>query len=168
MPSLTVSELANAIGGVVVGDGARRVEACNTLKDATENQVSLLHNAKYAKELESTRAGCVIVAPGTVHHVKRAAGLPPLTGIEAKNTYYAWQQAMVRLHGHREHQPVGISPQAAIHPTAKLGKNVHVHPFAVIGENVVVGDNTFIYPHVTLMYDVRVGSDTVLYPGVRM
>src|SRR5215212_2729264 len=131
MPSLTVAELASAVGGVVLGDGSRVVDSCNTLIEAAEHQVSLFHNAKYAKELENTRAGCIIVSsppPGTTQNVERADGLPPLTFIEAKNMYYAWQQTMVKLHGYRRHEEVGVSPQAAIHPTAVLGKNVHVHP----------------------------------------
>ncbi len=166
MASVTVAELAQAVGGTVVGDGARVVTACAALKDATPAQVSMLHNAKYAHEMETTQAGCVILAPGTAAHGKRAEGLPPLTIIEAQNIYYAWQQVMVRLHGQRTHAAVGISPLASIHPTAVLGKNVHVHPFAVIGERVTVGDNVHIYPHVTLMHDVSIGEGTVLYPSV--
>jgi UDP-3-O-[3-hydroxymyristoyl] glucosamine N-acyltransferase len=98
--------------------------------------------------------------------IARGEGLPPITAIEAKNTYFMWQKTMVALHGYAKHAAIGISGQASVHPTARLGKNVNVHPFAVIMENVVVGDNTSIYPHVTLMKDVRIGSDTVLYPSV--
>lgn len=171
MPGITVLELAQMVGGTIAGDsgGASRVvHACNTLMEATADQVSLLHNARYARELETTRAGCVILAPGGAAGVKRAEGLPPLTVIEAKNTYHAWQKTMVMLHGFHKHAPVegGISPQAVVHPTARIGKNVQIHPFAVIGENVEIGDNCYIYPHVTLMENVRVGSDTVLYPNV--
>jgi UDP-3-O-[3-hydroxymyristoyl] glucosamine N-acyltransferase len=166
MASATVSELAVEVGGTVVGDGTRLVNACNTLMDAAPDQISLLHQPKYAPELETTRAGCVVLAPGATAHLKRAEGLPPLTVIEAQNTYFAWQKIMVRLHGHRRHAPVGISPLAAIDPTAKLGKNVHIHPFAVIGPNVTIGDNVHIFPHVTLMEGARVGDDSVLYPSV--
>src|ERR1035437_9747805 len=164
--AMTVKELAESVGGTVVGDGMRVVRACNTLMDATGEQVSLLHNAKYAKELETTRAGCVILAPGAVKGVTRVERLPALTVIEAKNTYFAWQQAMVKLHGYRKHAAVGVSEKAAVHPTAKLGKNVNVHPFAVIGENVVIGDNVSVYPHVTTMRWASIGNDTVLSPGV--
>jgi UDP-3-O-[3-hydroxymyristoyl] glucosamine N-acyltransferase len=164
--AMTVAELAASVGGKVVGDGTRVVNSCNTLMDATGEQVSLLHNGKYAKELETTRAGCVILAPGMVQQVKRAEGLPALVIIEAKNAYFAWQQTMVKLHGHRKHASVGISAQAVIHPTAKLGKNVNVHPLAVVGEDVVIGDNVSIYPHVTIMRGARIGGDTVLYPSV--
>ncbi|MCL2646648.1 MAG: UDP-3-O-(3-hydroxymyristoyl)glucosamine N-acyltransferase [Phycisphaerales bacterium] len=160
--AMTVAELAKAVGGVVVGDGTKVVESCNTLMEATAEQVSLLHNAKYARELDTTRAGCVIVAPGTV----KGGGEAGLTLIEAKNAYYAWQQTMVMLHGQRRHESVGISQQAAIHPTAKLGKNVSVHPFAVIGENVEIGDATTVYSHVTLQRGVKIGKETVLYPSV--
>jgi UDP-3-O-[3-hydroxymyristoyl] glucosamine N-acyltransferase len=158
--------LAQEVGGAVVGDGARVVVGCNTLMDATAEEVSLLHNVKYTPELATTRAACVILAPGAAANVKREEGLGPLTVIEAKNPYHAWQKVMVRLHGYRRHEAVGLSPQAVIHPTAKLGKNVNVHPLAVIGENVTIGDNVQVYPQVTLMRDVSVGEDCILYPGV--
>ena len=166
MASMTVLELAQEVGGAVVGDGARVIVGCNTLMDATAEEVSLLHNAKYTPELATTRAACVILAPGTAANVKRAAGRGPLTVIESKNAYHAWQKAMVRLHGYRRHEAVGISPQAVIHPTAKLGQGVTIHPLAVIGANVTLGDNVHIFPQVTLLRDVRVGDDSILYPGV--
>lgn len=164
--SIIVAELAQTIGGLLVGDGSRRVHSCNTLPQATPEQVSFLWNAKYARHLETTRAACVILLPGSGAAVKRAAGLEPLTVIEAKDTYYAWQKALVLLHGYRQHPSVGISPLASIHPTAKLGQDVNVHPLAVIGENVHIGDRVNIFSHVTLMHDVTIDDDTTLYPGV--
>ncbi len=168
MPSISLSALAQSIGGTLVGgaDGDRTVSSCNTLKDATPDQVSLFHIAKYASELETTRAGAVIVAPGSVKEVKRAEGLPPLRLIEAKHTYYAWQQAMVLLMGQRQHASVGVSALATIHPSAKIAPTASIHPYAVIGENVSIGENSIIYPHVTLLQGVNIGNDTVLMPGV--
>ena len=170
MGGMTVSELAKMVGGVVVGDGTRVVESCNTLKDAGPGQVSLLHNAKYAKELETTRAGCVMISPGVIGKVKRGEGLPALTVIESSNPYFAWQKTMVRLHGHREHprvtEPGGVSERAVVHATAKIGAGAQVHAFAVIGEGAVIGENAVIHPHVTVMRQTKIGRDTVLFPGV--
>jgi UDP-3-O-[3-hydroxymyristoyl] glucosamine N-acyltransferase len=166
MPSITISQLAEKLSATLVGDGTGMISGCNILLDATGEQVSLYHNSKYAKELATTRAAAVIAAPGTAASNKRDPALPPLAFIETKNIYYAWQQAMVLLHGHRQHAPVGISPLASISPSAKLGHNVHVHPFAVIGENVSLGDNVHVYPHAIIMQDARIGSDTILYPKV--
>jgi UDP-3-O-[3-hydroxymyristoyl] glucosamine N-acyltransferase len=163
---MTVEELAAAVGGTVVGDGTREITSCATLSHATAQQVSFLHNAKYHKQLETTGAGCVILANGTTHTIRRAEGALPLTAIEVKDPYYAWQQTVVRLHGHRRHPAVGVSPQASIHPSAKIGAGANIHPFAVIGENVTVGDNAHIYPHVTLMKNASLGNDCILYAGV--
>ena len=173
MPTpISVADLAQLLNGTLTAssgatpDGARTVSSCNTLASATENQVSFLHNKKYANELTTTKAGVVLLAQGTAKTIQRADGLPPLTAIEVKDPYFAWQQSLVKLHGQRTHSQIGISPQASIHPTAKIGHNVNIHPFAVINENVTIGDNTNIYPHVTLMHDVSIGADSILYPNV--
>ena len=168
MDGITVAELAKLVGGVVAGDGARVVDSCNTLMDAGPGQVSLLHNAKYARELETTRAGCVMVSPGVLGKVKRAKGLPALTGIESGNPYFAWQKTMVKLHGERVYPQVtgGISEKASVHPTAKIGAGAQVHEFAVIGEGAVIGENVTLYPHATVMRGTKIGRHSVLFPGV--
>jgi UDP-3-O-[3-hydroxymyristoyl] glucosamine N-acyltransferase len=168
-PSVSIANLATFLGGTLVGPaeaGALLVTGCSPLQSAKASEVSLLHNVKYTKELETTRAGVVILGINGARAVKRTEGLGPLVAIEVKDPYYAWQQTIVKLHGHRQHETVGISPLASIHPSAKLGSNVNVHPFVVIGEEVSIGDNTTLYPHVTLMRGASVGSDSVLYPRV--
>lgn len=56
----------------------------------------------------------------------------------------------------------GIHPQAAIDPTARIGKNVTVEAFAVIGKNVVIGDNCIIGAHSVLENDSSVGEGSHL------
>lgn len=170
MGGISVWELATLVGGTLVGDGSRTIQSCSTLMDAQPDQVSLLHNAKYARELESTRAGCIIVAPGVVRKVNRAAGLPPLTALESENPYFAWQKAMVAFHGHRRHPAAeaagGVSPQAFIHSSARVATGANIHPFAVVGENAVIGENVTLYPHATVLSGAKIGRDSVLFPGV--
>ena len=161
-----VAELAKILGGTVFGDGERVVTGCNTLAKAQPDQISFLHIPKFAKQLETTQAGCVILGLGEAKGIARAQGLPALTAIEVKTPRLGWQQAIVKLHGFRKHPTVGISDQAVIHSTARIGKNVNIHPFVVIGEDCQVGDNSHLYPHVTLMARAQVGSDTILYPSV--
>ncbi len=173
MAQISLSELASLVGGNLVGDGSRTVHSCNTLMDAAPDQVSLLHNAKYARELETTRAGCVILSAGMIQKVKRAAGLPTLAIIESLNPYFSWQKAMVKLHGHRVNPAIsdgpagaGISPLAAIHPSATIAAGAQIHPFAAIGENARIGENACIYPHATVLKNARIGRDSVLFPAV--
>ncbi|HVS73147.1 MAG TPA: UDP-3-O-(3-hydroxymyristoyl)glucosamine N-acyltransferase [Phycisphaerae bacterium] len=163
---ISVADLALALGGTLIGDGARAISSCATLDTARPDQISFLHNSRYFKQLETTHAGCVILAPNTAKTIKRPPDAGPLTAIEIKDPYFAWQQTLVRLHGHRIHPAVGISPLASIHPSAKIGANANIHPYVVIGENVAIGDNVNLYPHVTLLHHASLGNDCTLFPSV--
>jgi UDP-3-O-[3-hydroxymyristoyl] glucosamine N-acyltransferase len=77
----------------------------------------------------------------------------------------------------------GISPQAWIHPSARLAEGVVVAPFAVIGPAVQLGRETKVGPHAylasgvitgeqcdiqaraTLMEGVRLGNRVRVFPG---
>lgn len=54
---------------------------------------------------------------------------------------------------------------AAIHPEAKIGKNVTIDPFAVISKDVVIGDNCHIYSHATILDGARIGNNCDIFPG---
>ena len=84
---MTVAELAKEIGAEVVGDGSASVLSASTLEDAQAGQVSFLANAKYAKQLETTKATAVIVAP-SVNAVANT------TLLKATDPYFAFRQAV--------------------------------------------------------------------------
>ena len=52
--TITVSELAEKIGAIVVGDGAAKVSSIASLDEAGAGQVSFLSNPKYEKMLSAT------------------------------------------------------------------------------------------------------------------
>lgn len=58
-----------------------------------------------------------------------------------------------------------ISPQANIHPDAKIGKNVKIESFSTIYEDVEIGDGTQIGPNVTIYPGARIGKNCKLFPG---
>jgi len=58
-----------------------------------------------------------------------------------------------------------ISPNAEIHPEAKIGKNVTVEAFAKIDEDVVIGDDTWIGANAIIYPGARIGSGCKIYPG---
>ncbi|MBN2481114.1 MAG: acyl-ACP--UDP-N-acetylglucosamine O-acyltransferase [Bacteroidales bacterium] len=53
----------------------------------------------------------------------------------------------------------------AIHPEAKIGKNVDIGPFTTIYGDTVIGDNTWIGPSVTIMDGARIGKGCRIFPG---
>ena len=72
---------------------------------------------------------------GVLH---QPTGSPPLAEnspapslIEAADPLLAFVSIVQHLHGKRPPHPQGISPQASIHPEARLGPDCTVMPFAV-------------------------------------
>lgn len=159
--SMTLGELAERIGAEVRGEGGRAVSACAALDDATAEQVSFLANAKYADRLATTQAGAVILSPADSVNAPSHLAL-----LVADDAYFAFRQAMVALHGFREHPQPGVSELACVDPSATLGQDVVIQPFVHVAAGAVVGDRTVIYPHCSIGPDARVGADCQLYPNV--
>jgi len=65
MPTeVALREIAGQLGGELLGDGELRIARIATLEGATPDAITFLANPKYRAQLATTRAGCVIVAPG--------------------------------------------------------------------------------------------------------
>lgn len=156
MPQKTIQEIATHVGGEVIGDKSMKIESASTLDSAGPGQITFLSNPKYAPRVKETKAAAVMVS----HQVETNA-----VQIVTNDPYYAFMQAVVLLHGHREHPKTGISPQAVISDSAKLGPNCNVHPYAAIHDNAVIGDNCQIYSGVFIGPNVTIGSDCILYPN---
>ena len=155
--SLTLDELAAEIGAEVVGDGSVRVSSVATLEDAGPGQVSFLSNARYARQLETTRASAVIVArsmrPGRVTLLKTA------------DPYYAFSRAVVKLHGYRRPPHEGVHPAAHVDPTATVGEGSVLYPGVYVGPRARVGRDCILYPNVVVYDDCVLGDRVILHAG---
>jgi UDP-3-O-[3-hydroxymyristoyl] glucosamine N-acyltransferase len=158
MQTRTLGELAQYVGGRVFGDPNVLIKSASTLGRAQEGDISFLANAKYERQLRTTKASAVIVGKETGN-----ASVPLLI---ADDPYYAFMQIMVLLHGHRKHKKVGVSPRASISDSAKVGADCHIHDFAMIADEARVGDGCIIYPGVYIGQNVQVGNDCIFYPNV--
>lgn len=54
---------------------------------------------------------------------------------------------------------------AAVHPDARIGKNVTIGPWVTIEADVVIGDNTSIGANVCIMSGTRIGKNCQIFPG---
>ena len=165
--AIRLDELAQKIGATLHGDGSAQVSSCAPIERAQVGQVSFLANRKYSAHLATTNATAVIVASGAT--VKAGVAI-----LEAVDPYFAFRQAMVALHGFRNHPaPIGaaqnnnsISERAAIHPTARIGEACSVHAGAVIESGATLGARCVIYPNAYVGEGVKMGDDCIVYPGV--
>jgi UDP-3-O-[3-hydroxymyristoyl] glucosamine N-acyltransferase len=153
----TVQELAQLVGGRVLGDATLQINAGATLEQAGPGQISFLANARYALQLKQTKASAVFVPEA----MDTAA-----VQIVVPNPYFAFTQALVQLHGHRRHKRTGINPQATIDPTASVGEGTSVHERVTVNEGARVGRDCVLYPGVVIGRDVEIGDGCVLHPNV--
>ena len=157
MKTKTLGELAEYVGGKVVGDPKIAIKSTSTLGRAGEGDISFLANSKYEKQVRTTKASAVIVG----EEIADAS----VSFLVVEDPYYAFMQIMVLLHGHRKHKKVGISPHTTISDSAKVGADCHIHDFVTIADEARVGDGCIIYPCVSIGRGVQVGNDCIIYPN---
>ncbi len=157
MPTKTLGELAEYVGGRVRGDANAVIRSASTLGRAGEGDISFLSNEKYEKQLMTTKASAVIVGKDTFTTTVHL--------LIAEDPYYAFMQIMVLLHGHRKHKKTGVSPRAIISDSAKVGADCHIHDFVTIADGAKVGDGCIIYPCSYIGENVQIGNDCILYPN---
>lgn len=155
---MTVQELAAEIGAEVVGDGSATITSVAALEEAQAGQVSFLANAKYAKQVEATKASAVIVAPG-MKPVKNT------TLLKTADPYFAFMKAVVKLHGHRRHPFSGTHGEAHVDPSATIGAGTMIYPGAYVGPRTKIGRDCIIYPNAVIYDDCVIGDRVIVHAG---
>lgn len=140
----------------IEGDPQMRITAVNTLEDAGDTELSFVANPKYEKQLRSTRAGAVIVA-------NDLPAPSSMTLVRTAQPYPALMEAIVLIHGHRQHPQWGIHPTAVIDPSASIGERPNIGPNVTIEQGVVIGDDAVIYPNAYIGCNARLGNRVTLH-----
>ena len=72
---------------------------------------------------------------------------------------------VTRFRPPRPRSRTGVSPQAAVDPSARIAADVDVHPFAAVGPDVEIGPGATIHAGVRLMAGCKVGAGTEIFPN---
>ncbi|MEA1956013.1 MAG: UDP-3-O-(3-hydroxymyristoyl)glucosamine N-acyltransferase [Campylobacterota bacterium] len=143
------------------------ITGMNDLKDATSNEISFVSNAKYIKDIKTTKAAAVIISASLVEHLPEGC-----IALIVENSY--WSMAILSkqfaplieddtLRNAKIGEGCKISPKAEIANGAVIGKNCTILAHVYIGANAVIGDNTIIYPNVTVYRDCIIGNDCIIH-----
>jgi UDP-3-O-[3-hydroxymyristoyl] glucosamine N-acyltransferase len=156
---MTVQELAEIVGGRVIGDPGTRIERIADLIDANQSEIAYVENEKLFEAAAESRAACLIVKDGLGERFRGR------TLIEVSNPKLAFSLIGAALHPAVRREPT-------IHPTAVVAENADVALTAYVGPNVYVGEHTRVgaYTRIeagtVLGANVSVGEDCVLHPNV--
>jgi UDP-3-O-[3-hydroxymyristoyl] glucosamine N-acyltransferase len=157
MPAVPIKDIVAVVGGRYSGPGDRVIRGVATLKEAADDQLSFLGNQFYVPQIATSRAGAILVP-------ENLDGDDPRF-IRVAKPHAALAEVLDRFFNPRP-IPKGISSQASIAKSAKLGANVSVGAFTTIGEGVEIGDDTLLYPNVTIYDGCKIGRRCILHSGV--
>jgi len=174
-PAYTLAEIAEKIGGDLVGDGNVTIRQVATLANADEGDLAFVANPKYRGQLATTKASAVIVG-------KRDMDSTALPRIVCDNPYACYAKTTSLLNPLIKPTP-GIHPTAVVGGRAQIAPSASVGPLAVLGDDVVIGaravvgagcyigdrvtigDETHLYPRVVIYHDCRLGQRGIIHSG---
>ena len=175
MITRTLAELAEELGGVVVGDASIVIRGVAGIREAQPGDLTFLANARYEAHLDATRASAVLAG--------RDRSSAPIPMIQVDNPYLAFQRAVRVFRPGAARPAPGIHPTAVVSPEAEIGPDVAIGPQCVVergarlgarvvlgagcvvGEGAVIGEDTLLWPRVVVRDECVLGARCIVHPG---
>lgn len=170
----TLQELANKVGGRIIGDSSIKIMGVAGLKEAGPGYITFISNPKYNQYLQTSKASALIAQ----HPESQFNGQILL----AEDPYLAFAMVLEIFNPPQKSHP-GIHPTALIAEGAEIGTNACIQAFAVIekgaiigsgtkimsgvfvGENSCIGELSSIYPNVTIYPKSIIGKSVIIHAG---
>ncbi len=154
---MKLSEIAKIFNAQVIGEPNLEITGVKGIEDAQHGDITYIESKKAIDKLKSGNASAVI----TREKIDDYEGSQLLVD----NPKFVFAK-LLRIFYTKPHTFKGISREAYISKTAKLGKNVIVYPFVFIDEEVEIGDNTVVYPFTFIGRESKIGQDCLIYSNV--
>jgi UDP-3-O-[3-hydroxymyristoyl] glucosamine N-acyltransferase len=154
----SLGELAVRFGLTLRGDPDLKVSRVATLAHAEAGALTFLANPRYRRQLESTRATAVLIAP------TEAEGCPVPALIDP-NPYLAYARAAELLYPTLPVLP-GLHPSAVVSAEAAVAPSAGIGPLCVVEAGAEIGERVFLGPGCIVMQGACIGADTRLVAAV--
>ena len=168
---MKLSEIAQLVGGEIIGDGEIEITSVADLSRAEPGQLAFFEKDT---ELPETSASCLIVK------VQKPAHSKGISLIVSSNPKLAFAKAAKALRLSDER--TGIHPSASIAETAVvnaayigpsvsigegsyIGEGSRIHAGAAIGSDVTIGEGTEIHSNVVIYDGMTIGRNCVIHAG---
>jgi UDP-3-O-[3-hydroxymyristoyl] glucosamine N-acyltransferase len=158
----TLSDLADSVGGKVIGDGRLEIFRVAPIDQAGEGEITFLAHPRYQTFLKNSRASAVIIGPGSRIDL---ADWQATSFLEVADPYVAFAK-ILKLFNPSPEFDRQVSRLAHIASSAKLGEEVTVFPGVYVDHGVSIGRRSVLFPGVFLGRGVAVGEDCILHPNV--
>ena len=153
----TLAELATLVDGELIGNGEVLVDGAAPLGSAGPGQITLIDRADRRDFLAQSGAVAAVAPRAFVPN-----GLPI---IRVDDIHRAFAKIVSRFRPPRLGRLTGISPLAAVSPSAKIGSGVVIHPYATIGDDVEIGEGAIVHSGVHILAGSTIGAQVVIFPN---
>lgn len=155
--SYQLNEIADYIGGEVIGDGTLLISTVSPLEAIKDNAIVMSKDKASLAIAEDSNALAIIV-PKAFHTDKK-----PL--IKVDNPAIALIKLLTLFTPKSETTPT-IHKTATFEENVKLGDALSIGPYVTIDKETTIGDNADIKAHVTIGKNVQIGKHVTLHPHV--
>lgn len=155
--NLTLAEIANQLGGEVLGEATTTLTGFASAENAQAGDLTFAENAEFFAAAEKSAAAAIIAGKdfsSTIKPVLRVA-----------NPRVAYAKAVAIFFPEPKCVP-GIHPSAAIARSAHIDPSAHIGPHCTIGERVKIGANCVLLAGNFIGDDSALGDETKLFPNV--
>lgn len=158
----SAQQISDYLKGNVIGNPDVKVSGFSAIENGEVGTLSFLSNPKYSHYLYETNASIVLVNKD----FKPQKEVSP-TLVQVDNAYEALAM-LLGLVEQMKPKKNGVSPQAFISPSAKIGTNVYIAPFVFVGEGAEIGNYASIDANSYIGESAKIGESTLLHAGVKV
>lgn len=158
----TTSEIADLLGGQVVGNNLLKLTALSKLEEAREGSLSFLANGKYEHLFYTCQASAILVSKDF-----KPKSEVSKTMILVDDVYSSLGILMKTMDEAQNNEELSISDLAFIDTSVNLPDQIGVGAFSYLGK-VMLGNTVQIASHVFIADGCTIGNNVRIYPGVKI
>lgn len=176
-PSFTCSEIAQAIGAELLGDGDVLISSIASINNATQGSITFITGKKFVDALQNSNASAVILNKAFIDETSATRLIMENPYLGYAKLTQLWSQKLygsIRVGVHESAcvsrsatlaEQVVVASHAVIESGAVVGANVQIGAGAYVGNGVIIAANTIVHPNATLLRDSSIGSDCEIHSG---
>src|SRR5271165_4110811 len=153
---LSAAEIANHLGGEVVGDPALVLKGFAPADRAQPGDLTFAENENYFARAEHSAASAVLV-DGPFTSSRKVL-------IRVANARVAFAKVLPLFFPPATFLP-GVHPAAIVAPTAQVDPSAHIGPYCVLGDKVRIGPRSVLQGGNHVGPNCRLGEDVHLFPN---
>jgi UDP-3-O-[3-hydroxymyristoyl] glucosamine N-acyltransferase len=161
----TLAQLAELVGGRVIGNPALAIDAAAVLSEVSAGEITFIDQAERLKQLLTTQAAAAVVPEKVGADSLALLASGGKAAIVVADIHAAFAAIIEYFRPSRARLAVGVHPRAIVSPTARPGKDVNIHAGATIGDECQIGNGVTILPGAHVLDGCVIGDDVVIGPG---